>query len=390
MGEFVSRAVSHASESVAAGHPDKLCDQIAGAILDEAITASTAVGLRPRVAMEVAAKGGRNGGTLALLGEVTLPAGILVDYEQVARRTVAEIGYTDPKLGFHAGLEELIINVTEQSEDIKRGVDQEETGAGDQGIIFGSAYDETPELMPMPIMMAHALMNRYTELYKGGFDFLRPDAKSLVALNYANGYPVSINKIIIAASHSPEIKLVDLRDVIFKELIVPVAAGFKMKVIDRERQVLINGAKEWTEERCGPKADAGVTNRKIIVDSYGGRGRHGGGGFNGKDPTKVDASAAAWARYEAKRMVAEDFANRVEIEVCYGIGQPRPFIVNIDTFGTAKKPERLFQERAEELETVSVDQIIEGLELFNQDRVKYRQAAVGGWYGRKEFPWEQV
>ncbi len=386
----MSELISHASESVSAGHPDKVCDQVAASILDEAILASAQIGQRPRVAMEVSAKGHERGGTLLLSGEVTLPAGVSLDYERIARKTVAEIGYTDPNLGFHAGLEELLIRVTQQSADIDRGVSQKETGAGDQAVIFGGATDETPELMPMPIMVAHALMNRYTELYQGGFDWLRPDAKSLVALDYANGYPVGVNKIVIAASHDRYVKLADLRENLTKELIVPVLGGFGMKITDRVKQILINGAQEWTEDFCGPKADAGAANRKIIVDSYGGAFKHGGGGFNGKDPTKVDASAAAWARYAAKGMVAEKLAGRVEIEVCYGIGQPRPFIVNVDTFGTAKVPDKLIRARAEELKKVSVDEIIDGLDLFNPAKVKYRQAAVGGWYGRSQFPWEQV
>ncbi|MDZ4229127.1 MAG: methionine adenosyltransferase domain-containing protein, partial [Patescibacteria group bacterium] len=280
----MTETISHASESVAAGHPDKVCDQVAAAILDQAIEASALVDRRPRVAMEVSAKGHQAGGTLLLFGEVTLPNGVRLDYEDIARKTVAQIGYADSSQEFHSGLKELLVRITQQSADIDRGVSQKETGAGDQAVVFGGASDETPELMPMPIAIAQALTNRYTELYRGGFDWLRPDAKSLVVLDYRDGYPVEVNRVIVAASHAAGMSLKDLRPILVKELIEPVLDNYHLKTPQPEG-IIINGAGEWTN--YGPTADAGTTNRKIIVDSYGGAFPHGGGGYNGKDPTKV-------------------------------------------------------------------------------------------------------
>lgn len=378
----------HVSESVAAGHPDKVCDQVAAAILDQAIEVSAQIGRRPRVAMEVSAKGRPEGGTLMLFGEVTLPEGVKLDYEQIARKTVADIGYNDPNFGFQANLQELLIRITQQSANINHGVSGCRTGAGDQGLMFGGAVNETPELMPMPIAIAHALTNRYTELYKGGFDWLRPDAKSQVVLNYENGYPVGINRIIVAASHDSSVELGFLREQLIKELILPAVESYGMKITDPEAQIIINGAGKWLI--YGPLADAGTTNRKIIVDSYGGAFLHGGGGFNGKDPTKVDLAGAVGARYIAKALVAEKLARRAQVEVSYVIGRPEPLSVNINTFGTANRREEVIYSRSREILNLSVDGIIEGLSLFDPAKIKYQQAAVGGFFGRKEFPWEQA
>ncbi|MFH0943558.1 MAG: methionine adenosyltransferase, partial [Candidatus Beckwithbacteria bacterium] len=335
----MTEIISHASESVSAGHPDKVCDQVAAAILDQAIEASAPVGIRPRVAMEVSAKGRPEGGTLMLFGEVTLPEKVKLNYEEIARKTVAEIGYSAQNSQFHSGLQELLIRITQQSADINHGVSGKRTGAGDQGLMFGGAVDETPELMPMPIAIAHALTDRYTGLYQGKFNWLRPDAKSQVLLNYQNGYPVGVNRIIIAASHDANFSLADLRPALIKELILPVLDAYKLRITDPTEQIIINGAGEWTI--YGPLADAGTTNRKIIVDSYGGAFPHGGGGFNGKDPTKVDLAGAVGARYIAKSLVAEKLARKVQVEVSYVIGQPDPLSVNINTFGTAKRPEKM-------------------------------------------------
>lgn len=384
----MTEIISHASESVSAGHPDKVCDQVAAAVLDEAIAASAQIGRRPRVAMEVSAKGWPEGGTLMLFGEVTLPEGVKLNYEEIARKTVAGIGYNNLNSGFNSNLQELLVRITQQSKNINHGVSGKRTGAGDQGIMFGGAVDETPELMPMPIAVAHALTNRYTELYQGGFDWLRPDAKSQVVLNYENGYPVGVNKIVVAASHSGDVSLADVRHSLTQELVLPVLDAYGLKIDDLQKQVIINGAGDWTI--YGPLADAGTTNRKIIVDSYGGRFKHGGGGFNGKDPTKVDLSGAVGARYLAKALVAEKLCRKAEIEVSYVIGQPDPLAVNINTFGTETLPEKIIYSRAKEILDLSVDGVIEGLDLFNPGKVKYQQAAVGGWFGRRQFPWEQV
>lgn len=384
----MTEIISHASESVSAGHPDKVCDQVAAAILDQAIEASAPVGIRPRVAMEVSAKGRPEGGTLMLFGEVTLPEKVKLNYEEIARKTVAGIGYSAQNSQFHNGLQELLIRITQQSADINHGVSGKRTGAGDQGLMFGGAVDETPELMPMPIAIAHALTDRYTELYQGEFNWLRPDAKSQVLLNYQNGYPVGVNRIIIAASHDANFSLADLRPALIKELILPVLDAYQLRITDQAEQIIINGAGEWTI--FGPLADAGTTNRKIIVDSYGGAFPHGGGGFNGKDPTKVDLAGAVGARYIAKSLVNEKLARKVQIEVSYVIGRPDPLSVNINTFGTAKRPEKMIYERSREILDLSVDGIIDGLDLFNPEKVKYQQAAVGGFFGRRQFPWEQV
>lgn len=384
----MTEIISHASESVSAGHPDKVCDQVAAAILDQAIEASAPVGIRPRVAMEVSAKGRPEGGTLMLFGEVTLPEKVKLNYEEIARKTVAGIGYSAQNSQFHSGLQELLIRITQQSADINHGVSGKRTGAGDQGLMFGGAVDETPELMPMPIAIAHALTDRYTELYQGKFNWLRPDAKSQVVLNYEKNYPVGVNRIIIAASHDANFSLADLRQELTWELILPVLDAYQLKITDPTEQIIINGAGEWTI--FGPLADAGTTNRKIIVDSYGGAFPHGGGGFNGKDPTKVDLAGAVGARYIAKSLVAEKLARKVQVEVSYVIGWPDPLSVNINTFGTAKRPEKMIYERSREILDLSVDGIIDGLDLFNPEKVKYQQAAVGGFFGRKQFPWELV
>ncbi len=383
MGEMIC----HGSESVAAGHPDKLCDQVAAQILDEALIASAGIG-RPRVAMETSAKGTPDGGTLLVFGEVTLPDSVSLDYEKIARKTVAEIGYNDPASGFHGGLSELLVRISQQSANINHGVSRKRTGAGDQGLMFGGAVDETPELMPMPIAVAHAITDRYTDLSRNGLDYLRPDAKSLVVLNYENGYPVGLNRVVVAASHDANMGLADLRHELTRELIIPVLDTYGLKITDTEKQVVINGAGAW--KIYGPLADAGTTNRKIIVDSYGGAFPHGGGGFNGKDPTKVDMTGAVGARYLAKSLVAEKLARKVQIEVEYVIGRPDPLAVNINTFGTARCPDGVINSRAGEIIDLSVDGIINTLDLFNPAKVNYRQAAAGGWFGRSQFPWEQI
>ncbi len=375
----------HASESVTAGHPDKICDQIAAEILDQAIIACRPSHTRPRVAIEVSAKGNINGGTLLVFGEVTLPKGVKLQYENIARRTIAEIGYTDPNAGFHSKLKELIIRITEQSADINNGVTKKRTGAGDQGLMFGAAVDENPQLMPMPIVIAHDLTLTYTKMQKTKMPYLRPDGKAQAVLVYKNGKPAGIHKIIIAASHDKGITLKQLRNDVIRNIITPVLKSHGFTISNPEEQIVVNGAGPWTT--YGPLADAGTTNRKIIVDSYGGRFSHGGGGFNGKDPTKVDLAGAVGARYVAKRLVAEGFAKKVQIEVSYVIGLPDPLSINIETFDTEKKSGKIIEGRARELLDLSVDGIIEGLQLFQPI---YRSASVGGFFGRDIFPWEQI
>lgn len=375
----------HASESVAGGHPDKVCDQIAAEILDQAIIAAEPEGIRPRVAMEVSAKGTPEGGSLMLFGEVTLPKGMQLNYADIARKTISEIGYTDPTSGFHAGLNELLVRITQQSSDIDHGVTHKRTGAGDQGLMFGGATDETVQLMPMPIAIAHDLTDIYTYLYENGLSWLRPDAKSQVVLRYEDGKPVGIHKIVIAASHDPLVHMDDLRHTVTEEMIRPIVDRYGLKIDDPAKQIVINGAGPWTI--YGPLADAGTTNRKIVVDSYGGRFPHGGGGFNGKDPTKVDLAGAVGARFIAKGLVAEKLAKKVQIEVCYVIGDPDPLAIQVDTFGTEAKSKQIVEDRARELLNMSVDGIIDGLDLVQPI---YRQASVGGFFGRDIFPWEKT
>lgn len=377
----------HTSESVTEGHPDKVCDQIAATILDEAIMASNPLGLRPRIAMEVSAKGSEtNGGTLMLFGEVTLPEGVTLDYADIARKTLTRIGYEDGNAGFSSHLHELLIRITQQSANIDGGVSGQRTGAGDQGLMFGAATDETPELMPMPIAIAHRLTNGYTELYRDGLPYLRPDGKAQVVLNYENGRPVGVHKIILAASHDPLVDMGQLREDLFDRLVIPTLDYYSMH-IDHDDQLIINGAGPWTI--YGPLADAGTTNRKIIVDSYGGAFPHGGGGFNGKDPTKVDLTGACGARYVAKGLVAERLARRVQVEVSYVIGQPDPLQVDIQTFNPdeSSQKRRIIESRAKELLDLSVDGIIDGLHMFQP---VYATASVGGFFGREIFPWEQI
>lgn len=375
-----------ASESVTAGHPDVICNMIAGRILDQATELSLQAGGLPRVAMEVAAKGNESGGALVLFGEVTLPPGVTVNYEEVARNTVADIGYRKKEYGFYNRLPTLMMEITQQSADINRGVSQKRTGAGDQGIMFGGAVEgEGPEYMPLPIMIAHSLTDRYTNLFKNHtVDYLRPDGKSQVVVRYSNGKPVCIEHVTLAASHDPLVDIQQVRKDLYKEIVVPVLDEYGYN-IDPQTQMIINGGGPWTI--FGPLADAGVTNRKIIVDSYGGAFPHGGGGFNGKDWTKVDVSGAVGARYVAKALVANGLAGKVQIDVCYALGDPDPKGVHIETFGTERYPKKVLEEKAHQALDLSVDGIINGLDMPNQ---KYAPLAAGGWFGRKEYSWEKV
>jgi S-adenosylmethionine synthetase len=337
--------------------------------------------------MEVSAKGGENGGTLMLFGEVTLPTGVTLDYGKIARDTIARIGYDNPSAGFSSKLDELIIRITQQSANIDHGVSRNRTGAGDQGLMFGGAVNETPELMPMPIAIAHGLTNTLTDVRRDGLTYLRPDGKAQVVVLYRDGKPVAIHRVILAASHDPLVQMGQLRHDLTQQVIIPVLDSYGMHLDRPDDQIIINGAGPWTI--YGPLADAGTTNRKIIVDSYGGRFPHGGGGFNGKDPTKVDVSGACGARFVAKGLVAEKLAREVLIEVSYVIGQPDPLEITIDTFAPDETSEqrRRIEQRAIELLDLSVDGIIDGLNMFQP---VFTTAAVGGFFGREIFPWEKI
>lgn len=380
------RTQLRASESVTEGHPDSVCNKIAGAILDEAIRLCKPTGCDPKVAIEVSAKGTPNGGTLLLFGEVTLPTGIAIDYASVARRVLHDIGYTDKTLGFSEHLSELLVRISEQSSDIARGVNTKKTGAGDQGMMFGGAVTgEGPEYMPLPIMIAHALTLRYTELYKKKLlPMLRPDAKAQVVVEYCDTIPVRVRHITVAASHDPLVAIDEVRNAVYRDIIAPVLESFSFAV-DRKREVVINGGGAWTV--YGPLADAGTTNRKIIVDTYGGAFCHGGGGFNGKDWTKVDVTGAVGARYLAKRLVAEGLVDRVQVAVCYALGIPEALGVAIEDFNTSHVSDALLRSRADEIIDLSVDGILNTIAM---KQPIYEKAASGGWFGRSIFPWEKI
>lgn len=377
------------SESVTEGHPDVVCNKIAGAILDEATRQSLKVGTSPRVAVEVSAKGDLNHsrGALFLFGEVTLPKGVKLDYEKIARQTIADIGYTNPEDGFFDGLKDFILRLTEQSSEINHGVSKKRLGAGDQGLMFGGAVrGEGPEFMPLPIMLAHALTTRITKLYKSReFPFLRPDAKTQVVIKYVDGKPKAVEHITVSASHTKDVDFKEFKADIFTHVISPILKEFRLKIKNDTKHITINAAGPWTS--FGPLADAGTTNRKIIVDSYGGAFPHGGGGFNGKDWTKVDVTGAVGARYLAKTLVANRLAEKAQVEVCYTIGEPDPKAIYIETFGTEKVPLKTVYEKAKGILDLSVSGIIDKLKLAQP---VYARAASGGWFGRPEFPWEQV
>jgi S-adenosylmethionine synthetase len=403
-----------ASESVTEGHPDKVMDQVGDAILDSLVLDAQVLKeqmqehgnpdwekVHPeatRVAIEGVAKGdvqGRyEGGMLVLAGEVTPAYGVTPRYEEVARRVIRDIGYDDPTAGFWHGLDAFFMNITTQSPNIAFGVG-DQTGAGDQGIFFGYATNEHPDsLMPLPIMMAHRLTARLTEVRKNGqLSWLKPDGKSQVGINYQNGRPVEIAHVTLAAAHDPHHKIEDVRRDLYREVITPVLDEFGFGVESTENdllvargRVIINGAGHW-DERWGPYGDAGVVGRKLDVDTYGGAIAHGGGALSGKDWTKVDRSAKYAARFVAKNLVAEGFADKTQVSIAYTIGQQDPDSVRVDTFGTERRTQRQIYERASRILDLTVPGIIEGLGLV---RPIYESTARNGHFGHSSFPWEQI
>jgi S-adenosylmethionine synthetase len=380
------KIVDRPAESVTKGHPDKICDSIAAAILDEAIKRSKKSDVHPKVAMEVSVKGNqKTGGTLLLFGEVTLPRGVALDYDKIARRVIESIGYDKSEYGFHNGLPEVILRISQQSADIAHGVNRKKTGAGDQGLMFGGAVYETPELMPLPIMLAHGLTQGITACrVNKTLPYLKPDGKAQVVVRYINDKPTSVVSITIAASHDESVDTKTLKDDLKTYVIDPVLSKYGCP-LDDDAELFINGAGRWTV--FGPLADAGTTNRKIVVDTYGGYFPIGGGGLNGKDPTKVDLSGHLAARYIAKNVVAHKLCSKAQILLSYTIGQPSPQSITIDTFGTQKVSDQVLNSKVKELLDLSVDGIINGLSLFSP---VYEQAASGGFFGRNEFPWEKV
>lgn len=360
------------SESVCAGHPDKICDQISDAIVDAALAQDP----KSRTGIETVA--GAN--QICLFGEIRTTAHI--DYEEVARATVKRLGYTVPKWGFS---QESSFNndVHEQSPEIAMGVDQD--GAGDQGMMFGFACTETPELMPLPIQLAHALTMRIDEMRESKtLKWLRPDGKAQVTVRYENGKPVAIEKIVAAVAHDEKTSAEKVRADVIKHIFTPVLKHYKF-ALPIDSDITVNGTGLW--HIPGPESDAGLTGRKIVVDTYGGYARVGGGAFSGKDPSKVDRSGAYAARYIAKNIVAAGLATKCEVGLAYVIGQPRPLMQTIDTYGTATVSEKALHDFKDKLIDTSVKAIIQTLDLA---RPIYTQTASYGHFGHEGFPWEKV
>jgi S-adenosylmethionine synthetase len=359
------------SESVCAGHPDKICDQISDAILDEAIKFFP----KSRAAIETLVT--KNHVTIA--GEVTCPKRL--NYAGIARRVIKDLGYTDSSLGFWYK-SPIDVHVHRQSSDIALGVNN--GGAGDQGMMFGYAVNETPELMPLPIILAHALTRKMDELKRTKLTYLRPDGKSEVSVKYIDGKPVAVDTIILANPYNNSISKEEVKDDLYKYAVTPILKSYGLEVIDYDRMVL-NGTGKWA--LGGPASDTGVTGRKIIVDSYGGMGRIGGGCFSGKDPTKVDRSAAYAARFLAKNIIAKGYTGRCEVQLAYVIGYKYPIAKAIETFGTAKKSQKTIEKYAWNLLDLSTEGIIKALRL---QRPIFRETARYGHFGNPHYSWEHI
>lgn len=359
------------SESVCAGHPDKICDQVSDAILDEAFR----VDKYSRVAVETMVT--KN--FLALAGEVTTKAKL--NYKKIAQRVVRDLGYTIPVLNF-SDKSEIIVKIHTQSPEIAVGVDN--LGAGDQGMMFGYASNETKEFMPLPIMLAHRLAMGIDKLRETRrLPYLRPDGKTQITVGYEKNIPKTIENIVLAVPHEEKIKLSQVKEGLFNLLVTPILHEYGYKI--KRDQLIVNGTGVW--HIGGPASDTGVTGRKIIVDTYGGMARQGGGAFSGKDPTKVDRSAAYAARFLAKNIIANKLADRCEVRLAYFIGAKKPVMQEIETFGTEKKSSKIINSFAMGLLDTSLKGIIDGLNLR---RPIYFKTASYGHFGRDIFPWEKV
>ena len=384
-----SESLMFTSESVTEGHPDKICDQISDAVLDACLEQDPV----SRVACEVAAKTG----FVMLMGEVTTEAQI--NYDEIARKVITEIGYDDSDKGFDGNSCGVLVAITKQSGDIKIGVDKaleaktgemsaeevDAIGAGDQGMMFGYACSETPVLMPMPIYLAHKLALRLSQVRKDGtLPWLRPDGKTQVTVEYNYGRPKRVDTVLVSTQHAPEIGQDEIREAVIDHVIMPVLPP---EMVDDQIKIYVNPTGRFVNG--GPKGDSGITGRKIIVDTYGGMGRHGGGCFSGKDPTKVDRSAAYAARWAAKNIVAAGLAERCEIQLAYAIGVAHPLSVNCETFGTGRIPDEEIASLILEHFDLRPGAIIRDLRLR---RPIYQQTAAYGHFGREDLdlPWERV
>lgn len=363
--------ITYTSESVCSGHPDKICDQISDAILDEAIKKDK----NSRVAVETLV--GKN--ICVLCGEVTITGSL--DYKKIAQKVIRRLGYLNEKFGF-SDKSKIEICIHNQSLEIAKGVD--EFGAGDQGMMYGYACTDTACLMPLPILMAHELAQKIDEVRKNKIlKYLRPDGKTQVTVSYKNGVPKNIEAIIIAVPHSEKIPLEEVKADIYQKVILPIIE--KNKICFSDLKYIFNGTGVW--HNGGPASDTGLTGRKIVVDTYGGMARIGGGAFSGKDPTKVDRSGAYAARYIAKNIVANNLASRAEVRLAYFIGAKKPLMQEVETFGTAKTSNKVLNSFMAKILDTSVVGIITALNL---KQPIYEKTASYGHFGRGEFPWEKI
>ena len=368
------------SESVSEGHPDKVADQVSDAILDAILEQDP----KSRVACETMV----TTGMAVIAGEITTNA--IIDYPKIVRETIREIGYNDSAMGFDWETCAILTSIDKQSPDIAQGVTEgegmfKEQGAGDQGLMFGFACNETAELMPMSILLAHKLVSRLADVRKTGIlDFLRPDSKSQVSIQYINDKPVHVDTVVISSQHHPEVSYEMIKEGIIEEVVKKIIPA---ELMDSKTRFLINPTGRFVIG--GPMGDCGLTGRKIIVDSYGGHGAHGGGAFSGKDPSKVDRSAAYMGRYVAKNLVAAGICDKCEVQVAYAIGVAEPVSVMVDCNGTGKIPSKRIAEIVREVFDLRPRAIIETLDLL---RPIYRKTAAYGHFGRElpEFTWERT
>jgi S-adenosylmethionine synthetase len=374
---MASRSV-FTSESVSMGHPDKLCDQVSDSVLDAMLGQDPS----SRVACETLT----TTGLVVVAGEITTRA--VVDIPTLVRQVVHDIGYTDSAMGFDAATCAVMVALGKQSPDISQGVTEgeglhKEQGAGDQGMMFGFACDETPELMPAPIRFAHRLIERHRELLESGeLPYLRPDAKSQVSVEYAGGRPLRVGAVVLSTQHSPDVTWDQIRKDVVDQIVRPALPG---EMLDDDTVYHVNPTGRFVVG--GPMGDAGLTGRKIIVDTYGGMGRHGGGAFSGKDPSKVDRSAAYAARWVAKNLVAAGLARRCEVQVAYAIGVAEPVSVQVDAFGTSERDPVELARLVRKHFDLTPRGIIESLDLR---RPIYRATSYHGHFGREGFPWEST